>query len=268
MVHIRIALCCPYCKSSKFIRFGRLNNIQRYKCKICNKTFKDTTNTAVHWLHKKDKIYKYIQALKNGMSVRNAAAYVGISKNTSFAWRHKFLCSLVQNEERNKENELSGACILVHKYSDKGRKKAQEKDNIPAKTILWVKTRQISLYKLQPRKETKHLRALLFQISKGANIVALPCKTLSGGLKKNEGLKPVLQKKPVGNMKEKLLKSVQDLNHWMKRFRGVASKYLQQYWNWYSALIHMTGINYKNEYLYEECLREYIYHDFHILKET
>lgn len=268
MVQNRMALSCPYCRNSRFIRFGKSNNIQRYKCKICNKTFKDTSHTAIHWLHKKEKVTKYIQALRQGMSVRKAAAYVGLSKNTSFAWRHKFLCSLAQEEGSNKENDLSGASILVHKYSDKGRKKAPEQNRVPTKTVLFVKSGQVSLYKLQPKKEGKHLRTLLFQIGRGANIVALSNKTLSSSLKKTEGVKPVTLKKPIVKMKEKLSKSIQSINQWMNRFRGVASKYLQQYWNWYSALNRLSMINNKNEYLCEECLRQDIFRDFHLLTQT
>ena len=32
---------CPFCSSSEFIKYGKYNKIQRYKCKnqSCNKTF-------------------------------------------------------------------------------------------------------------------------------------------------------------------------------------------------------------------------------------
>lgn len=38
--------CCPYCLSTSFKKNGKTrNNIQRYKCLLCNKTFTVLTNT-------------------------------------------------------------------------------------------------------------------------------------------------------------------------------------------------------------------------------
>lgn len=38
---------CPHCASEHVVRFGKYNGRQRYRCKCCNKTFTDTTNTVL-----------------------------------------------------------------------------------------------------------------------------------------------------------------------------------------------------------------------------
>lgn len=39
---------CSHCSSVHVIRFGKFNGRQRYRCKCCNKTFTDTTNTVLN----------------------------------------------------------------------------------------------------------------------------------------------------------------------------------------------------------------------------
>ena len=39
---------CPHCHSNHIIKKGKYKNRQRYKCKDCNKFFKDTSNTVLH----------------------------------------------------------------------------------------------------------------------------------------------------------------------------------------------------------------------------
>ena len=43
--------CCPICESIHYIKHGLYKEIQRYKCKDCNKTFSKTTNSL--WSYSK-----------------------------------------------------------------------------------------------------------------------------------------------------------------------------------------------------------------------
>lgn len=52
---------CPYYTSGHVVRFGKYNGRQRYRCKCCDKTFTDTTNTVLYRTRKGnefDCIYK------------------------------------------------------------------------------------------------------------------------------------------------------------------------------------------------------------------
>ena len=42
---------CPHCHGKNFIKFGKYNGIQRYRCKTCKKTFSNTTNSI--WKYSK-----------------------------------------------------------------------------------------------------------------------------------------------------------------------------------------------------------------------
>ncbi|GAA0856145.1 MULTISPECIES: transposase [Clostridium] len=55
---------CPLCSSSGFIKYGKYNKIQRYKCKnqLCNKTFSDCTNTI--WYNSKKNYRSLVSILQ------------------------------------------------------------------------------------------------------------------------------------------------------------------------------------------------------------
>lgn len=113
---------CPHCDSTEFRKHGTDRGIQRYYCKKCCKTFKETTKTPIHGLHKKNKVAIYLEALKNGMSVRKAAVVTGISKNTSFAWRHKLLSSLPAQTIVRNSGHVAAIKIIETPYSNKGKR--------------------------------------------------------------------------------------------------------------------------------------------------
>ena len=71
---------CAHCKSTKIVKNGLRNSIQRFICKDCNKSF----------------------------TVRRSAEICGINKDTAFIWRHKVLDAL-QNMQNSVE--LNGVVI-------------------------------------------------------------------------------------------------------------------------------------------------------------
>lgn len=233
---IPIATNCPYCNSTKFIRNGKSKNIQCYKCKECNKRFKDTTNTPLHWLHKKEKVGKYLEALKEGISVRKAAKYTGISKNTSFNWRHKFLCSLNGITPETKNNEISGAAIIDLPFSNKGSTKHQDKLGQTVQSLLIITNNDVWIKKINTKQQpVKLAKEIEKRIVKG-NITIVPNKKLTSAIQHQDNIDTISNKL----LSKKLVKTINDkveaLTKWMERFQGVASKYLQHYWDWFVSL--------------------------------
>jgi len=52
---------CPHCSSNVFCRWGKSDNLQRYRCKSCKKTFNALTGTPLARLrHKNQWIQKKI----------------------------------------------------------------------------------------------------------------------------------------------------------------------------------------------------------------
>lgn len=94
---------CPSCgESNDIIKFGKFKGIQRYKCKGCSKTFSDVTNTPFY-RSKKPLAYwlLYSKLMLSGMTIRQCAKMTKINIATAFYWRHKILDSMffLENKE-------------------------------------------------------------------------------------------------------------------------------------------------------------------------
>ena len=86
---------CPHCQSNNVVKNGHKDNIQRFKCKECRKTFTFSNNTIL-FSTKKD-LYtwkKYCECFLNKLPLRRCAAICDISLETAFRWRHKILDAL------------------------------------------------------------------------------------------------------------------------------------------------------------------------------
>ena len=84
-------LACPRCRSARYHLHGQADSLQRYRCVHCGKTFNALTGTPLARLRHKAKWLDYSDCVLNSATVRWSAARVGIHKNTSFRWRHRFL---------------------------------------------------------------------------------------------------------------------------------------------------------------------------------
>ena len=63
------------------------------RCKDCKRTFNALTGTSLARLKRRDAWNAYMDALVNGLSIRNAAKAAKIAQNTSFRWRHRMLAA-------------------------------------------------------------------------------------------------------------------------------------------------------------------------------
>ena len=83
--------CCPRCSNERCYRHGFANDLQRYRCCACGRTFNDLTGTPLARLRLKAKWLAYSHVLLDSLPVRKAADRVGVHRNTAFRWRHRFL---------------------------------------------------------------------------------------------------------------------------------------------------------------------------------
>ena len=84
-------LACPDCASSRLYRHGHANGLQRYRCRDCGRTCNALTGTPLARLRYKGRWLDYLQKMLDSRSVRRAASELGIASATSFRWRHRFL---------------------------------------------------------------------------------------------------------------------------------------------------------------------------------
>lgn len=69
---------CPHCHSSLINRHGKTNDIQRYLCKNCLKTFAATTGTPLARLRYKEQWVNYMKCMLDSKVLRVCAKECGI----------------------------------------------------------------------------------------------------------------------------------------------------------------------------------------------
>ena len=84
-------LHCPACRSHHLHRHGHAHGLQRYRCVPCGRTFNALTGTPLARLRHKALWLEYADCLLDSRSVRQAAQQLGLHRNTTFRWRHRFL---------------------------------------------------------------------------------------------------------------------------------------------------------------------------------
>lgn len=238
---------CPHCQHNHIINWGVRSDLQRYKCKKCGKTFNQLTGTPLARLKKKGRWLEYSNCLKKGYSIRKAARICEIDKVTSFKWRHRFL----ENAIHIKPNSLKGIVELgevYFKYSEKGKKLTS-----PCKTRRYRKPKICVLFARDRNKNTfdqillkfndEQLKTSISPIIDHDTLVCADSKSPYLNFTKEIGLrhgklnlsKGVNVVKDIVHVQNVTMYS-ENLKEWMKRFRGVATKYLNSYLSWYREL--------------------------------
>lgn len=120
---------CPRCRSKKFYGHGEAHGLHRFRCRVCAKTFNSLTGTPLARLRLKGKWLRYVDCLLMATTVRRAAAAIGVHKNTSFRWRHRFLTL----PKTDRPSQLSGIAEADEIYLLESEKGARDLDRAPRK---------------------------------------------------------------------------------------------------------------------------------------
>ncbi|MBR5984670.1 MAG: IS1595 family transposase [Bacteroidales bacterium] len=98
---------CPHCGSRHVRRNGhQKNGSQKFICADCKRSFSITTNTLFSGSSKSLTVWrKYLECMKQDMSLDACAEACGIVHSTSFIWRHKILDLLGKHAD---EDTLGG----------------------------------------------------------------------------------------------------------------------------------------------------------------
>jgi len=255
------AIKCPHCRSKSIRGNGKLKGMQRYVCKDCKKNFSQSTGKFLYGLKKKDRIHKYMFCLLSGYSIRKSAAETEISIQTSFDWRHKILTSFA-SVLPDGFHGIVESNDLAFSYSEKGKravKKQKDKQESGQEVKTNQKTNQIekvAVIATCDRLGNKDLKV----VAKGKISKADIQRALDGRLNKAEVLcseshrsytaftrkADVDHKKfnaSKGQRKADRVYHIQNVHSmnlklqlFMQRFNGVATKYLQNYMNWFLIL--------------------------------
>ncbi|MGK5071185.1 IS1595 family transposase [Janthinobacterium sp. RT4P48] len=115
----RQRLACPACHSAHVHRHGHAQGLQRYRCVPCGRTFNALTGTPLARLRHKAQWLEYADCLLDSVSVRRAASRLGLHRNTTFRWRHRFL-SLAKTDRPHCLHGIAEADELYVLESQKG----------------------------------------------------------------------------------------------------------------------------------------------------
>jgi len=250
---------CPHCDSNKIVKMGKNGNSQKFKCKECNKMYSIKTNTLFFHSNKSVDLWeRYIDLMFEGKSLRNIAETLNINLKTAFYWRHKILNTL----NKKSSDKLSGIVEADEAYfqkSDKGNKKLERparKRGGKSKTDTTKHKRGLSRDKV----------CVLCAIDRSKNVFNTP---VGYGKMSSKQVKENLSDKIIDNtvlitdgeksyttlanrVKLKQIKTgltndkvyhLQNINSYhsglksfMRKFNGVATKYLDNYVNFFKAI--------------------------------
>lgn len=115
VIQPREAKACPHCQSAHFVKNGKRNGRQNFRCRSCNKAFVENTGTILFSMKKDISVLeKYVHCMIEKYPLRKCAEICNINVATAFAWRHKILDTL---QNMMAEVELDGIVEADETYS-------------------------------------------------------------------------------------------------------------------------------------------------------
>ena len=251
---------CPDCACERCHRHGYANDLQRFRCCACGRTFNDLTGTPLARLRHKVKWLAYLETVLDSRSVRSTAKRVGVHRNTAFRWRHRFL-------ERVKDDRpatLGGIVEADETFLLESQKGSRKLDRQPRKRGGRAPLRGISHHldcilvardrsgktidavtgrgALKVLHLVRHLlpklapQALLvtdgntaYPIFAQAHGIAHQVVNLSAGERSRTGAEGAMHVQNVNAYHRRF-------KEWLARFHGVASRRLPNYLGWHWAL--------------------------------
>jgi transposase-like protein len=274
--HFKSGVVCPRCQSNSTVRYGKFSKTsdrQRYKCKSCGRTFTDLTGTPLAYAKKPPNMWDELaHYMRDGYSCRRIAQELGIAVSTAFEWRHKILASLrtrtdlattlsgiVEADETFFARSYKGSHFKNKKDPDARReefykafgryprqhgkevhKRGRSKEQVPVLVLRDRTARTVSL--VMPSMKTEEIARQVLPVISSDTIL---CTDAYRGYKtvcKATGIRHVALNQNKGE-RSRGVYHIQNVNAyhsrlkgWMQRFRGVATKYLDNYMTWFAYI--------------------------------
>ena len=251
---------CPHCAGDRIVRNGSADGLQRYKCRACGRTFNALTGTPLARLRQKGKWITQAQALRDGMSIKEASTRLHVARSTAFRWRHRFLDlprtvqaqSLVGIAEADETYFLHsnkgqrGLSRKPRKRGGKAGKRGLSKEQVP---VLVARDRSGGTANfILPADDKVSVVAALKPILAADTILCTDGSGMLAAAAKEMGITHRPVNLAAGRRVVAGVYHVQNVNAfdarlkgWMQRFHGVATRYLSNYLGWFRALDRSPG---------------------------
>ena len=227
---------CPHCKSEDVIKYGSYNGIQRYKCKNnkCERTFTKQTESPFRYSKKfKQNYQKYKELYEKGLTIRQCAEILNISIVTSFFWRHRFLYNLkeVNYVEKLCDYAELTRVVLLENFKGDRYSKNKEKDKI---SIVNAMNKSIDIISIIAARNHLGFRELKENIEPRIDKKAIAVAFLDGRLQAFSDKHNTINKIRIRRIDITPIDASYSvkIKRWLKKFRGVATKYIDHYLSW------------------------------------
>lgn len=262
-------ICCSNCNSINIKKNGKYKGKQLYKCKDCGKKFNELTNTPFHHTRLTyGQIEKAYQCLVDKLSIRKTAKKMGVSTRTAFTLRFKIISCLnqISREKLSGNIELDEYYLSINlkgtkakdmpRISKKRKTHGTGKRGITKHTVCvtsGVDENDNIIFKVAGTGNvtTDMIRDTIAPEIKNQKKVVTDCKSSyeSVAADNNWNLKQVKSKCYIdseGNNLANINSLHSELTIFLSDFRGVSTKHLQEYLDWFCFSKHQ---NYTLDYL-------------------
>lgn len=238
---------CPHCGGRRTHRWGSFSGRQRYRCAVCGRTFSDLTRTPLAYTKHLHLWAGQFECMAESVTVRAAAARLGIDKNTAWRWRQQVLAGLRSHDLATPLSGYVEVGETTFLHSEKGSRFLTRPPYprpqlsaflTPQRPRVWVMLARDqfggALAEIVGRRRPRvpHVRdVLLPRCARDAVLVTSsgplgPYRTVVTGRDQRWDLA----------VARRFGDDVRRLREWMRRFHGVATKYLERYLAWNHAL--------------------------------
>jgi transposase-like protein len=242
---------CPHCQSTTVTKWGSANRMRRYRCNACKATFNALTGTPLAQLHKRELWIGHAQALVDGISLRKVAARLNIDLTTAFRWRHRFLKApkalkpkvldgTVEADETYFLHSEKGSRKLkrpARKRGGKASKRGLSDEQVP---VLIARDRnKVTTDQILDDRSARSISAVLKPVVARSAVLVSDGAQAYRTFANQAGIPHVALNLSAGERTWGVY-HIQNVNSydsrlkgWMRRFNGVATKYLDSYLGWH-----------------------------------
>lgn len=253
---------CPHCTAERVVKNGTARGLQRYKCRGCGRTFCALTGTPLAGLHMRGKWLEQAAALRDGLTLHEAAEQLNVAVSTAHRWRHRFLSlpktvqaqalvGIAEADEtyflRSLKGQRKGLGRPARKRGGRATKRGLSAEQVP---VLVARDRSGTTADfILAADDAPHVAAALQPIlakdailcTDGSKALAAAARTmgithrpvnLSAGIRVVAGVYHVQNVNAYDSR----------LKDWLRRFRGVATKYLDSYLGWFRAIERSSAV--------------------------
>lgn len=246
---------CPHCGNLKVVRNGNADGLQRYKCRECGRTFNALTGTPLARLRQKGKWLDQAEVLRDGVTITQAAARLNVARSTAFRWRHRFMAlpktvqapalrGIAEADETFFLRSSKGQRRLDRKPRKRGgsaSKRGLSKEQVP---VLVARDRSGGTADFILAADGKtNIVAALKPILASDTILCTDGSSVLAAAAKEIGVTHRPINVSAGQRVIAGVYHIQNVNaydsrlkNWIRRFHGVATKYLDSYLGWFRAI--------------------------------